>query len=93
LVVLLFVGIGAAVSPRLLLYAGVAGPFMIFFAVWRRLHDIGATGWWALIALIPVIGFVQILALALWPGDPMANRFGNPDRTFDETVVPERITA
>lgn len=44
----------------------------------RRLHDIGRTGWWVLIYLVPVLGF---LLLAWWfaqPGEPEANRFGPP---------------
>ena len=27
----------------------------------RRLHDTGRTGWWLLIGLVPVIGFIVLL--------------------------------
>lgn len=49
----------------------------------RRLHDIGKSGWWVLLSLIPVVG--QII-LIIWyckdsmPGD---NQYGpNPKDTF-----------
>lgn len=45
----------------------------------RRLHDIGRTGWWLLILLVPFIGPVVMLVFALIPGEAGANRFGpNP---------------
>lgn len=44
----------------------------------RRLHDIGRTGWWVLIYLIPVVGFLVLLWWYTRPGEPVANRFGPP---------------
>jgi uncharacterized membrane protein YhaH (DUF805 family) len=42
----------------------------------RRLHDIGRSGWWLLIGLIPVIGTIILLALFILDGMPGDNRFG-----------------
>lgn len=45
----------------------------------RRLHDIGRTGWWVLIGLIPIIG--QLVLIYFWVQDSEGdeNRFGpNP---------------
>ncbi len=48
-------GFGAILSLVLLLPQLAVGA--------RRLHDIGKSGWWQLIALIPVIG---IIVLIIW---------------------------
>ena len=42
----------------------------------RRLHDIGKSGWWLLIALIPVIGGLVLLVFAVLPSNPGANDYG-----------------
>lgn len=44
----------------------------------RRLHDIGRSGWWLLLGLIPVIGFLVLIYWYIQPGDPAANEFGPP---------------
>ena len=45
----------------------------------RRLHDIGRTGWWVLISIIPVIGAVVLLVCMLLDSEPGSNRYGaNP---------------
>ena len=45
----------------------------------RRLHDIGRTGWWVLIGVIPFIGTLVLLVLAVLDSQPGANRYGpNP---------------
>lgn len=42
----------------------------------RRLHDIGMSGRWQLVALIPVLGPGALLVIAAQPGEPHPNRFG-----------------
>jgi uncharacterized membrane protein YhaH (DUF805 family) len=45
----------------------------------RRLHDIGKSGWWLLIALIPLIGWIIAIYWAVKEGDPQDNLYGpNP---------------
>ena len=45
----------------------------------RRLHDIGKSGWWLLIALIPVIGWIWLIVLLATDGLPGSNEYGtNP---------------
>jgi len=44
----------------------------------RRLHDIDRTGWWLLIAFIPLIGVLVLLVFALLPGTAGDNKYG-PD--------------
>lgn len=45
----------------------------------RRLHDIGRTGWWLLIAFIPLIGAIVLLVFAVLDSTPGDNQYGpNP---------------
>ena len=45
----------------------------------RRLHDIDRTGWWLLIAFIPLVGAIVLLVFALLDSTPGDNRYGpNP---------------
>ena len=45
----------------------------------RRLHDIGRSGWWIFINLIPLIGGIVLLVFALSEGTPGYNQYGpNP---------------
>jgi uncharacterized membrane protein YhaH (DUF805 family) len=43
----------------------------------RRLHDIGRSGWWLLIGLIPLVGLV-LLYFAVQPSQPESNEYGPP---------------
>lgn len=42
----------------------------------RRLHDTGRSGWWLLISLIPLIGFLILLFFYAQDGDPQPNQYG-----------------
>jgi uncharacterized membrane protein YhaH (DUF805 family) len=42
----------------------------------RRLHDTGRSGWWWLINLIPLIGWLIFLYFAVQPSDEGTNEFG-----------------
>jgi uncharacterized membrane protein YhaH (DUF805 family) len=45
----------------------------------RRLHDTGRSGWWILIGLIPVIGWIVLLVFMLMDSQPGSNQYGpNP---------------
>ena len=45
----------------------------------RRLHDVGKSGWFYLIILIPIIGWIGILILLCSDGDKEENKWGtNP---------------
>src|SRR5262245_56973813 len=44
----------------------------------RRLHDIGRSGWYFLLALIPCVGGIVLLVFDLTPGDVGPNQYG-PD--------------
>lgn len=42
----------------------------------RRLHDIDKSGWWLLIGLIPLVGFLVLIYFFVQPPNPGPNRFG-----------------
>lgn len=45
----------------------------------RRLHDIGKSGWWVLITLIPLIGAIILLVFTVKDSEPSSNEYGmNP---------------
>jgi uncharacterized membrane protein YhaH (DUF805 family) len=43
----------------------------------RRLHDIGKSGWWLLLGLIPLVNLV-LLYFAVQPSQPEGNEYGEP---------------
>jgi len=45
----------------------------------RRLHDIGKSGWWYLIAFIPIVGVLVLLYFFVLDSQPGSNQYGpNP---------------
>jgi uncharacterized membrane protein YhaH (DUF805 family) len=47
----------------------------------RRLHDIDRSGWWYLTLMVPIIGYVFLIACWVGPGDKGSNNYGpNPNQ-------------
>lgn len=45
----------------------------------RRLHDTGRTGWWLLIGLIPIVGWIVLIVFFVQDSQPGDNPYGaNP---------------
>jgi uncharacterized membrane protein YhaH (DUF805 family) len=44
----------------------------------RRFHDINRSGWWILIFIVPIVGFVLWLIWFTREGDPGENQYGPP---------------
>lgn len=42
----------------------------------RRLHDTDRSGWWILIGLIPLVGFIVLLIFTVQDGTPGPNKHG-----------------
>lgn len=42
----------------------------------RRLHDIGKSGWWILISLVPLVGGIILIVLLAMDGTPGPNQYG-----------------
>lgn len=43
----------------------------------RRLHDIGKSGWWLLIVLIPIIGLIIVIFFMVQNSAPGKNEYGS----------------
>jgi uncharacterized membrane protein YhaH (DUF805 family) len=45
----------------------------------RRLHDTGRSGWWLLIAFVPIVGAIVLIVFMVQDGTPGENAYGkNP---------------
>ena len=42
----------------------------------RRLHDLDKSGWWLLVSLIPIVGFIILVFWFVQQGTRAENRFG-----------------
>ncbi|WP_217925187.1 DUF805 domain-containing protein [Miltoncostaea oceani] len=42
----------------------------------RRLHDTGRSGWWQLIALVPIVGLIVLIVWWATEGDGAQNQWG-----------------
>lgn len=42
----------------------------------RRLHDTDRSGWWTLIALVPLVGWIVLIVFYCQAGSAGSNRFG-----------------
>ena len=52
----------------------------------RRLHDVGRSGWFLLLGLIPVIGTLVLLYFMVQPSQPESNAYGPPGAALPATL-------
>ncbi|HCB1499694.1 TPA: DUF805 domain-containing protein [Klebsiella michiganensis] len=50
----------------------------------RRLHDTGRSGWWGILILLPVIGWLVLFVFMVRKSQECENRFGPPPVYFFE---------
>ena len=63
----------AAIPGAVLLFGGFV---MLVFSSIKRLHDLGFSGWFFLVGLIPIVGTIWTLYYSLVPGKDDDNQFG-----------------
>ncbi len=82
-----FLGVAISVLPELLLIWLAALPLLMWSGIAtmvKRVHDRDRSGWFVLIAFVPVIGAIWLFVECLFlPGTPGPNRYG------DEAYAPE----
>jgi len=77
-------GTDVGVGPIYTIYALAVMIPSIAVAV-RRLHDIGKSGWWIFISLIPLVGPIWLLVLYLTDSQPGPNEYGpNPKEAVQQ---------
>ncbi len=52
----------------------------------RRLHDIGRSGWWYLLAFIPFVGWIVLIYWCCQPSEQATNTYGNSPLTLGDVV-------
>ena len=78
------VGLGLLASDNMVLAAivcvvGLLAYFYVNITISvQRLHDLGWSGWLWFLNLVPVVGGLFPIAMAVIPGNPGANRYGAP---------------
>jgi len=68
---------GASIGFLLVLIAYIGLFPAIISAFVRRLHDLGKSGWWYWIALIPLVGAILLLVWSVTDGEPQPNAYGD----------------
>jgi uncharacterized membrane protein YhaH (DUF805 family) len=58
----------------------------------RRLHDVNKSGWWVLLNVIPLLGFLILLYFYVQPGDAGPNQYGSPMGTMGAPVPEDAPT-
>jgi uncharacterized membrane protein YhaH (DUF805 family) len=82
------------VFAAILAYSSYTGLLLLpgLAVVVRRLHDLGKSGWWYLIGLIPVAGAIWLLVLMLTEGQESDNKYGSdPKTTADVFPISARL--
>jgi uncharacterized membrane protein YhaH (DUF805 family) len=66
---------------RYLAFIFVLACFVPLLAVQvRRLHDVGHSGWWLLIRLVPFVGDIVIFVFSVIDSQPFTNSYGPPPK-------------
>jgi uncharacterized membrane protein YhaH (DUF805 family) len=89
----LFHALALVIGEVLVVQSGATGVFTIIFALYfvasivpeiavtvRRLHDIGKSGWWYFVSLVPIAGPIWFLVLMCSDGEFGNNQYGPSPR-------------
>ncbi len=90
LVIAVVMGLLTMLSPSLALVGMVLYIPMLVLGVMlaiRRFHDLGKSGWYALLIIIPIVNFFISLWLIFGAGSPAANQYGLPPAKNTKGVI------
>ena len=87
----LFAFVGGALDTPLMLLLMYLYPLAVFIPALavtvRRLHDIGKSGVYILVGLIPIAGPIWLLVLLCMEGEYKTNQWGKNPKQADENVI------
>ena len=83
-VIVLLAGTASTEGVRIVLQLLFAVPGVML--VIRRLHDLGHSGWWCLLGLIPLVNLILGIYLLFFKGETGPNRFG-PDLRYSSVYA------
>ncbi len=75
-------GVLASMGGGLVVGETLSGIFSLIILIpWlalnvRRLHDVGTSGWFLLVIIIPIVGLILMLIKTLSPTQPTDNAYG-----------------
>lgn len=75
-------------QPTATLFIGIVHIVPAFTLTIRRLHDIGRSGWWYFLPLVPIVGAIILLVWMCWPSDEYANAYGDHPRNAGPAPAP-----
>jgi uncharacterized membrane protein YhaH (DUF805 family) len=59
----------------------------------RRLHDTGRSGWWLLVALVPIVGAIVLIVFAAQAGHAGDNAYGPDPKAQPAAGIQQTIAA
>ncbi len=78
-------------------YGLVFGPLSILYSLFilvptaavfvRRMHDINKSGWYILLLLVPIIGFIRAIIRLAEDGEPEENKYGPAPKKIKYDIV------
>ncbi len=77
------IGVGSILSILL----GLAALLPIIAVTIRRLHDTNRSGWWVLIAFLPLVGAILLIIWYCTKGTTGPNRFGEDPLAGQDAMV------
>lgn len=81
-------------SGYLSLVYGLAIGVPALALIFRRLHDIGKSGWWLFIILVPIVGPILFIIFLIRDSQAGPNKYGpNPKGIGNEPEVAEQPPA
>jgi uncharacterized membrane protein YhaH (DUF805 family) len=76
--VVLYVVFAALRMPAIYGLIGLVYFIPLISAAVRRLHDTGRSGWWYLIGLVPLVGWIILIVFLASQGEAGQNAYGAP---------------
>ncbi|WP_194767114.1 DUF805 domain-containing protein [Tamlana sp. I1] len=95
LIVIMAISISVALTTDTPALMGLYGIYILgtiipsFALVVRRLHDVGKSGWFYFVSIIPIIGPIWFFVLTVTEGERGANQYGPDPKAINVEAIDE----